>query len=69
MPVVGSVSEDWLVVEWPFLSFVSCLCRVNLGMDLTRSEVGGNEALFKVFWHHTDAIVCCAWKVSLLSTP
>ncbi|XP_024399219.1 homeobox-leucine zipper protein HOX32 isoform X2 [Physcomitrium patens] len=36
--------------------------RVQLGMDLVRPEVGGTEALFKVFWHHSDAIVCCAWK-------
>jgi homeobox-leucine zipper protein len=36
--------------------------RVHLGMDLVRPEVGGNDALFKVFWQHTDAIVCCAWK-------
>lgn len=40
-----------------------CLSRVHLGMDLIRPEGGGNEGLFKAFWHHTDAIVCCAWKV------
>lgn len=32
-------------------------------MDLMRPENGGEEALFKAFWHHGDAIVCCAWKV------
>jgi hypothetical protein len=38
-------------------------CRFHLGMDLMRPENGGDEALFKAFWHHGDAIVCCAWKV------
>lgn len=37
--------------------------RFHLGMDLMRPENGGDEALFKAFWHHGDAIVCCAWKV------
>jgi hypothetical protein len=32
-------------------------------MDLMRPDNGGDEALFKAFWHHGDAIVCCAWKV------
>lgn len=36
--------------------------RFHLGMDLMRPENGSDEALFKAFWHHTDAIVCCAWK-------
>ncbi|XP_073392827.1 homeobox-leucine zipper protein HOX32 isoform X1 [Physcomitrium patens] len=36
--------------------------RLHLGLDLTRSENGGDETLFKAFWHHTDAILCCAWK-------
>ncbi|KAG0581145.1 hypothetical protein M758_4G231900 [Ceratodon purpureus] len=36
--------------------------RFHLGMDLMRPENGGDEALFKAFWHHGDAIVCCAWK-------
>ena len=44
---------------------VPCYGRIHLGIDLVRPEVGGNEALFKVFWHHTDAIVCCAWKVAI----
>lgn len=39
------------------------LGRLHLGLDLTRSENGGDETLFKAFWHHTDAILCCAWKV------
>lgn len=38
--------------------------RFHLGMDLMRLENGGDEALFKAFWHHGDAIVCCAWKVA-----
>ncbi|CAM6049110.1 unnamed protein product [Sphagnum compactum] len=37
--------------------------RVNLGMDLTRTtDTGNNDALFKDFWQHNDAIVCCTWK-------
>nr|ABG73239.1 class III HD-Zip protein HB14 [Physcomitrium patens] len=36
--------------------------RFHLGIDLVRPENGSDEALFKAFWHHTDAIVCCAWK-------
>uniref|UniRef100_A0A7I4DCE4 Class III HD-Zip protein n=1 Tax=Physcomitrium patens TaxID=3218 RepID=A0A7I4DCE4_PHYPA len=36
--------------------------RLHLALDLTRPENRGDEALFKAFWHHTDAIVCCAWK-------
>ena len=39
-------------------------CRIHMGMELTRVDVGDDDALFKVFWHHNDAIVCCAWKVS-----
>jgi homeobox-leucine zipper protein len=31
-------------------------------MDLLRPDNGGDETLFKAFWHHSDAIVCCAWK-------
>lgn len=34
-----------------------------MGIDLIRPENGSDEALFKAFWHHTDAIVCCALKV------
>lgn len=42
-------------------------CRVNLGMDLTRTtDSGNNDALFKDFWQHNDAIVCCTWKVLFL---
>nr|ABD75296.1 class III homeodomain-leucine zipper protein C3HDZ1 [Phaeoceros carolinianus] len=36
--------------------------RVNLGMDLVRTETGSTDALFKAFWLHGDAIVCCSWK-------
>lgn len=41
------------------------LCRLHLGIDLTRSD-SGDEGLFKAFWHHSDAIMCCAWKVYFL---
>lgn len=41
------------------------MSRFHLGIDLVRPENGSDEALFKAFWHHTDAIVCCAWKVNL----
>jgi homeobox-leucine zipper protein len=37
-------------------------CRLHLGMELTSSEPGDDEGLFKAFWHHSDAILCCAWK-------
>jgi hypothetical protein len=34
-----------------------------LGMDLTRTtDTGNDDALFKDFWQHNDAIVCCTWK-------
>ncbi|XP_024390752.1 homeobox-leucine zipper protein HOX32 isoform X2 [Physcomitrium patens] len=36
--------------------------RFHMGIDLIRPENGSDEALFKAFWHHTDAIVCCALK-------
>jgi hypothetical protein len=32
-------------------------------MELTSSEPGDDEGLFKAFWRHSDAILCCAWKV------
>jgi len=38
--------------------------RLHLGIDLTRSD-SGDEGLFKAFWHHSDAIMCCAWKQGL----
>jgi len=36
--------------------------RLNLGMDLARIDATDDNSLFEVFWQHTDAIVCCAWK-------
>jgi homeobox-leucine zipper protein len=39
--------------------------RLHLGMELTSSEPGDDEGLFKAFWHHSDAILCCAWKQGL----
>jgi homeobox-leucine zipper protein len=31
-------------------------------MDLARIDATDDNSLFEVFWQHTDAIVCCAWK-------
>lgn len=36
-------------------------------MDLARIDATDDNSLFEVFWQHTDAIVCCAWKVALKS--
>ena len=47
-----------------FVSPLSDSTRIHLGMELTRADVGDDDTMFKAFWHHSDAIVCCAWKVS-----
>ncbi|CAM6082432.1 unnamed protein product [Calypogeia fissa] len=35
---------------------------VELTRELARTDSSNSEAIFKIFWHHTDAIVCCACK-------
>nr|ABD75295.1 class III homeodomain-leucine zipper protein C3HDZ1 [Marchantia polymorpha] len=40
--------------------------RSYMGMELTRelerTDYSNSEALFKIFWNHSDAILCCACK-------
>ena len=51
--------------QWSdFFPPLSDSTRIHFGMELTREDVGDDDAMFKAFWHHSDAIVCCAWKVS-----
>eukprot|EP01018_Ginkgo_biloba_P031257 Gb_18240 [translate_table: standard] len=32
------------------------------GIDLFKTETVSTDMLFRVFWNHRDAIICCAWK-------
>nr|QOQ51176.1 class III HD-Zip protein [Ginkgo biloba] len=36
--------------------------RVSFGMDLLREQALSNDDLFKMLWHHSDAIICCTCK-------
>ncbi|CAM6002584.1 unnamed protein product [Sphagnum balticum] len=36
--------------------------RLNLGIDLVEIDAGDDDSQFEIFWQHSDAILCCAWK-------
>lgn len=42
--------------------------RAHTGNELVRGDCqGGSDALLKLIWHHSDAILCCSLKVCMFS--
>jgi homeobox-leucine zipper protein len=41
--------------------------RLNLGINLVEIDAGDDDSQFEIFWQHSDAILCCAWKVASIS--
>ncbi|KAG6475629.1 hypothetical protein ZIOFF_064857 [Zingiber officinale] len=47
--------------------WVSTSYRVQSGVELFRVESQATDALVKLLWHHSDAIMCCSLKASAIN--
>ncbi|KAH9301726.1 hypothetical protein KI387_013309, partial [Taxus chinensis] len=43
--------------------------RIKFGVDLLGEQPPNNDELFKMLWHHSNAIICCTCKFCLQSLP
>jgi len=53
----------WRSICW----YCLWLYRLNLGINLVEIDAGDDDSQFEIFWQHSDAILCCAWKVASIS--
>ncbi|MCO5564227.1 hypothetical protein L7F22_017885 [Adiantum nelumboides] len=51
--------ELLILVRWMLQSYES-----HFGVELLKGHLGSIDTLFKLLWHHPDAIFCCAVKAS-----
>lgn len=42
------------------------LSRVYTGGELLRSDSQAGDAVLKLLWHHSDAILCCSVKSNVI---
>lgn len=68
MPTEFQCIVSFRMPHWFYMIFFVCylFCRFHTGVELLRADSQTNDTLLKLLWHHSDAIMCCSLKASLL---